>query len=127
MKGGIAGATRGHDRVEAGRIRLKGDLVFTGVIAEEDSTSLGSLHVIAHGPKPDMVVVSEPTAMATVTAHKGFDYYRIDIEGRACHSSKPYAGISAIYKAARIVNTIEKDFIARSCVRTHPLLGPSVV
>ena len=72
-----------------------------------------------------MVVVSEPSALGTITAHKGFDYYRIDVEGRACHSSKPHAGISAVYKAARIVNAIENGFIARSCARKHPLLGPA--
>lgn len=123
MKGGIAGQLAAMIALKRAGLRLSGDLVFTGVIAEEDSTSLGSLHVIANGPKPDMVVVSEPTGMATVTAHKGFDYYRIDIEGRACHSSKPHAGISAVYKASRIVNAIENDFISRSCSRTHPLLG----
>lgn len=123
MKGGIAGQLASMIALKRAGIRLKGDLVFTGVIAEEDSTSLGSLHVIEHGPKADMVVVSEPTGMATVTAHKGFDYYRIDVEGRACHSSKPHAGISAVYKAARIVNAIETEFIARSCAHTHPLLG----
>lgn len=123
MKGGLAGQLAAMIAIKRAGIKLAGDLVFTGVIAEEDSTSLGSLHVIAHGPKPDMVVVSEPTAMATVTAHKGFDYYKIDIEGRACHSSKPHAGISAVYKAAHIINAIESQFIAQSCARTHPLLG----
>lgn len=125
MKGGIAGQLAAMIALKRSGVKLSGDLVFTGVIAEEDSTSIGSLHVIANGPKPDMVVVSEPTASATVTAHKGFDYYRIDIEGRACHSSKPQAGVSAVYKAAHILNAIESDFIKRSCVKTHPLLGPA--
>lgn len=123
MKGGIACQLAALIALKRAGVRLSGDLVFTGVIAEEDSTSLGSLHVIEHGPSPDMVVVAEPTSMATVTAHKGFDYYRIDVEGRACHSSTPHAGVSAVYKASHIVNAIETEFIRRSCSRTHPLLG----
>ena len=51
MKGGIAGQLAAMIALKRAGIRLKGDLVFTGVIAEEDSTSLGSLHVIEHGPK----------------------------------------------------------------------------
>ena len=123
MKGGLAGQLAGMIAIKRANIKLSGDLIFAGVIAEEDSTSLGSLHVIEHGPKPDMVVVSEPSALGTITAHKGFDYYRIDIEGRACHSSKPHEGVSAVYKGACIVNAIGNGFIERSCARKHPLLG----
>ena len=125
MKGGIAGQLAAMIALKRSGFPLAGDLIFTGVIAEEDSTSLGSLHVIEHGPRADMVVVSEPSALGAITAHKGFDYYRIDIEGRACHSSKPHAGISAVYKAAHIINAIESEFIARSCARKHSLLGPA--
>ena len=32
---------------------------------------------------------------------------------------------SAVYKAANIINAIESEFIARSCARKHPLLGPA--
>jgi acetylornithine deacetylase/succinyl-diaminopimelate desuccinylase len=123
MKGGIAGQICAMIALKRAGVVLEGDLVLTGVIAEEDSTSLGSLHVIEHGPRPDMVVVSEPTGLDVVTAHKGFDYYRIDVQGRANHSSRPDKGVSAVYKGAKIVSAIENGFIACSCARTHPLLG----
>lgn len=123
MKGGVAGQICAMIAIKRAGIALGGDLILSGVIAEEDSTSLGSLHIIEHGPKPDMVVVSEPTGLDVVTAHKGFDYYRIDVHGRANHSSRPDKGISALYKGAKIVNAIESRFIASSCARSHPLLG----
>src|SRR3954452_19460111 len=123
MKGGVAGQICAMIALKRAGLALDGDLVLTGVVAEEDSTSLGSLHIIEHGPRPDMVVVSEPTGMDTVTAHKGFDYYRIDLRGRANHSSRPDKGVSAVYQGARIVTAIEQSFIARSCAATHPLLG----
>lgn len=123
MKGGIAGQICAMIALKRAGVRLRGDLVLAGVIAEEDSTSLGSLHIIEHGPRADMVVVSEPTGLEVVTAHKGFDYYRIDVEGVANHSSRPDKGTNAVYKAAKIVSAIENEFIARSCARKHPLLG----
>jgi len=123
MKGGIAGQLAAMIALKRSGLRFAGELIFAGVIAEEDSTSLGSLHVMEHGPRPDMVVVSEPTGLDTVTAHKGFDYYRIDIRGRANHSSRPDKGVSAVYRGAHIVTAIKESFIARSCAATHPLLG----
>ena len=51
MKGGIAGQFAAMIALKRASVPLAGDLIFTGVIAEEDSTSLGSLHVIEHGPK----------------------------------------------------------------------------
>src|SRR3954451_5924377 len=123
MKGGIAGQLAAMIALKRSGLRFAGELIFAGVIAEEDSTSLGSLHVIEHGPRPDMVVVSEPTGLDVVTAHKGFDYYRIDVQGTANHSSRPDKGVSAVYKGAKVVSAIENGFIARSCARTHPLLG----
>ena len=127
MKGGFAAQLAAMIALRRAGVRLAGELILAGVIAEEDGTSLGSLHVIAHGPRPDMVVVAEPTDLTVVVAHKGFDYFRIEVQGTPAHSSKPEAGVSAIYKAARIVTAIEQRLIPRTKTRTHKLLGAASV
>jgi acetylornithine deacetylase/succinyl-diaminopimelate desuccinylase len=123
MKAGVAAQLYAMIGLKRSGIPLAGDLIFTGVIAEEDSTSLGSLDIIENGPLADMVVVAEPTDLEVIVAHKGFDYYRIAIEGKPSHSSRPGNGISAVYHAARIISAIEEKLVVSTATRTHPLLG----
>lgn len=123
MKGGLAAQLHAMIALKRSGLRLSGDLLFTGVIAEEDGTSLGSLDIIKKGVAADLVVVAEPTDLRVVVAHKGFDYYRIDVEGRPAHSSKPDSGVSAIFKAAKLVTAIEERFVSGNRLKTHPLLG----
>jgi acetylornithine deacetylase/succinyl-diaminopimelate desuccinylase-like protein len=123
MKGGLAAQLYAMIVLKRSGLRPEGGIVFTGVIAEEDGTSLGSLDVINKGISADFVIVAEPSDLRVVVAHKGFDYYRIDIDGVPAHSSKPESGVSAIYKGATIVNAIEKRLIPATDSRRHPLLG----
>jgi acetylornithine deacetylase/succinyl-diaminopimelate desuccinylase len=123
MKGGLAAQLYAMIGLKRADVPLAGDLIFTGVIAEEDGTSLGTLDVIENGPRPDMVVVAEPSDLKVIVAHKGFDYYRVEVEGVAAHSSAPHNGVSAIYHAARIVTAVEDDLLLRGLTRSHPLLG----
>ncbi|MCC2650821.1 MAG: acetylornithine deacetylase or succinyl-diaminopimelate desuccinylase [Microvirga sp.] len=123
MKAGVAAQLYAMIGLKRAGVPLAGDLIFTGVIAEEDGTSLGTLDVIANGPEADMVVVAEPSDLEAIVAHKGFDYYRIDVEGVSTHSSRPTNGVSAIYKAARIITAIEEKLVVRAERRSHPLLG----
>jgi acetylornithine deacetylase/succinyl-diaminopimelate desuccinylase len=127
MKAGLAAQAYAMIGLKRAGVRLAGDLVFTGVIAEEDSTSLGSLAIVENGPIPDMVVVSEPSDLRVIVAHKGFDYYRIEVEGLSAHSSAPHNGVNAIYAASRIVTDIEERLIPLSRQRSHPLLGSASV
>ena len=127
MKGGVACQVYALLCLKRAGIPLDGDVLFTGVIAEEDGTSLGSVHVAAHGPAADMVLVAEPTGLETVIAHKGFDYYAIEVRGRATHSSRPENGVSAIYKAAKVVRAIEERLLPATRARSHKLLGSASI
>lgn len=73
---------------------------------------------------PDAVVVSEPTELDVVVAHKGVVRWRCHTLGRAVHSSQPAAGHNAIYDMARVVTLLEhyaRDTVAR--MDEDPLLG----
>ncbi len=124
MKGGVACQVYAMLALKRAGIALDGDVVFTGVIAEEDGTSLGSVNVIEHGPSAEMVVVAEPSGLETIVAHKGFDYYAIDVVGTSAHSSQPENGVNAIYKAARVLHAVETRLIPETAQFTHSLLGP---
>lgn len=127
MKGGLVAQLCAMIAIKRAGLRLAGDLIFTGVIAEEDSTNLGSLDVVENGPRADMVVVAEPTGLRVAVAHKGFDYYRIDVPGIAGHSSEPDKGISAIYRAAGIVTAIRNDLAPSLKATVHPVAGSATI
>lgn len=58
-------------------------------------------------PKPRLVFVGEPTSMDVVDAHKGPVRWRVDVTGRAAHSSMAPLGVNAITYAARLLAEIE--------------------
>jgi acetylornithine deacetylase len=77
---------------------------------------------------PDAVVVAEPTGLNAVVAHQGQVRWRCHAFGRAAHTSRPDAGVNAIYAMAQIVQAIERyhrDLASNA--PEHPLCGrPSV-
>jgi acetylornithine deacetylase len=77
---------------------------------------------------PDAAIVAEPTDLRIVIAHQGQVRWRCHTIGRAAHTSRPDAGVNAIYSMARVVQAIEcyhRELSATS--PEHPLCGlPSV-
>jgi acetylornithine deacetylase len=73
---------------------------------------------------PDAAVVSEPTLLDVVVAHKGVLRWRCYTRGRAAHSSQPQLGDNAIYRMARVLNCVQR--YAEEVVPgigQHPMLG----
>jgi acetylornithine deacetylase len=54
-------------------------------------------------PLPRMVFVGEPTEMGVVDAHKGPVRWRVEVTGRAAHSSMAHLGVNAITYAGRLL------------------------
>jgi|ERR671918_379012 acetylornithine deacetylase len=122
MKAGVAAAliaTR-----EAARLRLGGDVIMAAV-ADEEHASLGVQEVLRH-VSADAAVVTEPTELELVVAHKGFVWSEIEVTGRAAHGSRPHLGVDAIAKMGAVLRELEQ--LDGSLVdRTHPLLGRASV
>jgi acetylornithine deacetylase len=57
-------------------------------------------------PTPRLVFVGEPSKMAVVDAHKGPVRWRVELTGRAAHSSMPHYGVNAIAYAGRLIGEI---------------------
>lgn len=68
----------------------------------------------AHAPRPDIVIVGEPTEMKIITGHKGGYEMRAEVTGAAVHSSDPAQGVNAISYAMKMIARIEEMHRARA-------------
>jgi acetylornithine deacetylase/succinyl-diaminopimelate desuccinylase-like protein len=78
-------------------------------------------------PRPDAVVVLEPTGLNVVVAHKGVIRWRIHTHGRAAHSSSPQSGENAIYKMASVVSAVEQYALFMAAGETHARCGHATI
>src|SRR5205814_2498731 len=89
MKAGVAAALIACR--EAAALGLTGDVVVAAV-ADEEHASLGVQEVL-RSVRADAAIVTEPTELAVVVAHKGFVWAQIEVKGRAAHGSRPHLGV----------------------------------
>jgi acetylornithine deacetylase len=120
MKGGIAAMCAAALR--AARAGVRGEIVIAAV-ADEEYESLGTRALLAHGVRADACVVTEPTRLAIMPAHRGFVWLQIEITGRAAHGSRWDIGIDAIRHAGLLLAELDAYDADVLPARTHPLLG----
>jgi acetylornithine deacetylase len=118
MKAGLAAALVAcGDAAAAG---ITGEVVVAAV-ADEEHASLGVQEVLG-AMQADAAIVTEPTELELIVAHKGFVWAEIEVHGRAAHGSRPLEGVDAIVKTGPILTALG-ELDAALCARTHPLLG----
>lgn len=81
-------------------------------ITSDEETSIQGVELIVAKMKelnivPKCVVVGEPTSSQICSSSKGISEYKIEIEGKSCHSSTPKNGVNANYILANLVLLIE--------------------
>jgi len=118
MKAGVAAALEACR--SAASLGLAGDVV-VACVADEEHASFGVQQVLAR-VSADFAVVTEPTELELVVAHKGFVWSEVEITGRAAHGSRPHLGVDAIVKAGPVLTALG-ELDRRLAERTHPLLG----
>jgi acetylornithine deacetylase/succinyl-diaminopimelate desuccinylase-like protein len=122
MKAGVAAALIAAR--EASRAGLAGDVVVAAV-ADEEHASLGVQEALRR-VRADAAVVTEPTELELVIAHKGFVWSEIEVSGAAAHGSRPHLGVDAIMKMGAVLSELAQ--LDRSLAeRIHPLLGRASV
>jgi acetylornithine deacetylase len=124
MKAGVASmcaaAALASDR------ELAGEIIVAAVV-DEEFTSLGTRALVAAGIRADAAIVTEPTRLAIMPAHKGFVWYDIDVAGRAAHGSRWEIGVDAIRHAGLFLAELDRYDATTLAARNHSLLGrPSV-
>ncbi|HXA48828.1 MAG TPA: ArgE/DapE family deacylase [Candidatus Acidoferrum sp.] len=122
MKGSLAACMSAAKAVRDRGVQLRGD-VLVAAVADEEYGSLGTSDLLTR-VRPDAAIVTEPTALQTCLAHKGYMWIQVEVIGRAAHGSKFQLGIDANMKMGQFLHSLsalEKDLRWRP---PHPLVGP---
>lgn len=118
MKAGVTAALLACR--EAAALGLRGDVVVAAV-ADEEHASLGVQEALG-AVRADAALVTEPTELELIVAHKGFVWAELAVAGRAAHGSRPHLGLDAIVKTGPILTALG-ELDATLAGRTHALLG----
>lgn len=77
--------------------------------AEEEIGCVGARRVLDSGLlRPRHALVGEPTSLRPARAGKGYGLAEIRVFGKEAHSAHPAQGVSAIYRASRLIGRIEQ-------------------
>jgi acetylornithine deacetylase len=124
MKGGVAAMCAAAAR--AAKAITDGELIVTAVV-DEEYESAGTRALVAAGVRADAAIVTEPTGLSIMPAHKGFVWATVTTHGRAAHGSRWDIGVDAIRHAGHVLAELDRldtEILPR---RSHALLGrPSV-
>jgi acetylornithine deacetylase len=120
MKAGVAAALIACR--EAARTGLAGDVVVAAV-ADEEHSSIGVQEAL-RAVRADAAIVTEPTELELVVAHKGFVWAEVEVTGRSAHGSRPHLGVDAIAKMGPVLVALKELDERVQAGRKHPLVGP---
>jgi acetylornithine deacetylase len=119
-KGGLAAMMHALLAVHKSGSLPSGD-VWLAAVADEEYSYRGVLR-LCEGLSATAAVVAEPTDLRVVVASKGCFRWRLTVNGRAAHSSKPHLGVNAITLMARVILALEEEQEQLSSTK-HPLVG----
>jgi acetylornithine deacetylase len=109
MKAGVAAMCAAAARAHAAGA-LRGEVVVAAV-ADEEFESAGTRALVdwmaAEGVRPDACVITEPTRLAVMPAHRGFAWYTVTLRGRAAHGSRYDIGVDAIRHAGLLLAELD--------------------
>ena len=118
--GGVAMMHAMKRLTEAG-VKPPRTVVYAGSV-DEEHLMRGARHLAGH-IDVEAAVIAEPTDLAVIRGHKGIARFHIVVNGKAAHSSKPYLGVNAISKMARLVTRLEDAIGGAFAGMSDPLLG----
>lgn len=120
MKSGVAAMCAAA--VHAARGGIAGEVVIAAVI-DEELESLGTRALLDRGIRADAAIVTEPTRLSVMPAHRGFVWMEVRVAGRAAHGSRYDIGVDAIRHAGLVLSELDRVDSDELPQRTHPLLG----
>ena len=126
MKGALACMITSMLALKKSSVKLKGDIIFTGVIGEEEQSE-GTEYIVKSGITADGAIVGEPSNYEYAIGHRGLEWLEIKIRGKAAHGGVPNLGINAISKAAKLITKIEEELYLKLKDRYNEYMGPSVM
>ena len=122
MKGSLAAQLVAAQALKEAHTTLDGDLLVAAV-ADEEHKSIGT-EALVDRYDVDGAIVTEPTDLRLVRAHKGFVWIDVRTQGRAAHGSRPAEGIDANMHMGRVLSRLEELGRSLSRREAHTLVGP---
>jgi acetylornithine deacetylase/succinyl-diaminopimelate desuccinylase len=122
MKGGVAAMLAALTGIKRSGHRLAGDLVFAGVIDEEEMGK-GVDALAERGPFVDAAVIGEPTDLKVAIGHKGLEWLKIDVFGKKVHGGRLELGVNAVAMASRLIERLYNEYVPKLNLRAHAVLG----
>ena len=119
MKGGVAAMCAAAARLKG---RLKGDLIIA-CVADEEWKSAGTASLLESGMRADAAIVTEPSRLQMMPAHKGFVWIEYVIRGTAAHGSRWDLGVDAVRSASLWMAELDRIDRVELPKLSHPLLG----
>ncbi|MER9236429.1 M20 family metallopeptidase [Mesorhizobium sp. M0622] len=122
MKGPIAAGLMAVRALKECSASLPFDVQLQLVIGEETG-GIGTLYAIETQPRPQAVIVMEPSQCRVVAASGGSVQFTVDARGKAAHGCVPWTGVSAL----DLLMTCHRRFVAYARGRNerlaHSLFG----
>jgi acetylornithine deacetylase len=104
-KGFIAATLTAVERLDLARLHRPFALIFT---ADEEIGLQGARRLVQSKPlRARYSIVGEPTSLQPIRAGKGYSAAEVVVRGREAHSAYPALGVSAIFRAVRLISRIE--------------------
>lgn len=123
MKSGAAAmcvaAARAAETIGASASRQ----IVVALAADEEYASIGMRALVAGSLTGDGAIITEPTKLAIMPAHRGFVWVEMEFTGRAAHGSRYDIGVDAIRHAALVLADLDELDATVLPRKTHPLLG----
>lgn len=124
MKGGLASVIAACSAIARERPDLRVELLCT---VDEEDRSQGVQIALAQDQQMNQnylaCIVAEPTDLDIVIGCRGASNLILDVVGASAHAGRPSDGVSAIYAASRIVETVRALHVAAQQEEQDALLG----
>ncbi len=119
MKSGLIAMVMAADALKQAGVRLKGDLIFSGV-ADEETGALGAKSWVQAGGLQGVgaIVIGEPTNLEVYIAEKGACWLEITTFGKTAHGSMPDLGINAVMHMTTALHALARLSLP---FQAHPL------
>jgi acetylornithine deacetylase len=107
MKAGVAGLLVAAEDLAA---RDAPGRLVVALVADEEDGSTGAEAVLAEleriAGRPGVCLIAEPTWLDLASAHRGYEVVRVELTGRAAHSSQPDEGADVVPVVARLLAAV---------------------
>jgi len=119
MKSGLIAMVMAADALKQAGVRLKGDLIISGV-ADEETGALGAKSWVLSGGLQGVgaIVIGEPTNLEVYIAEKGAFWLEITTYGKTAHGSMPDLGINAVMHMTAALQSLTRLSLP---FQPHPL------